>query len=70
MDFDDIEKTTHYKRQHEHDVPWDVVVHAIFTTKRKKIGEYLYSFTSEHYYILAKLDGRTLKVINAKRRKK
>ncbi len=69
MDFDKIEKTRDYKRQHEHDVPWDTVLRVVFTTKRKRIGEHLYSFTTEHYYILAKLEGRTLKVINAERRK-
>jgi len=69
MDFENVEKTAHYRKEHESDVPWDTVLRMVFTTKRKRIGEHLYSFTTKEYYVLANLEGRTLKIVNAKRRK-
>lgn len=63
-----IVPTKHYERFHEREVPWEQVIRAIFTTKRKRKGQNIFEFKSKKFYVLCCKEGDTLKVINAKRK--
>ncbi len=62
-----IRKTEHYKRYHQKDVPWSVVINTIFTIKPKRKGKDIFEYKSENFYVLCIREGDVLKVINAKR---
>ena len=66
----EVKKTEHYKKYHEHEVPWWEVVQAILSTKiRRKRGDKI-QIETKSLYILCRLEGVVLWVINAKRKKK
>ena len=70
-----IKKTYHYIVEHERDVPWDVVLEVIRTTKGKRVGpnliRYIRRSKKREIYVLCGLDREgNLRVINAKIRKK
>lgn len=67
MFFNKTKKTDHYKKYHEKEVPWHVVLKIIFTAKRKKKGNNFIEFKSKTYYVLGKIDKGILKIINAKK---
>ena len=67
MDFEKIEKTLHYRKEHEEEVPWDLVLKIVFKTKRKMKSKNLIEFKTSRYYVLAKLENKVLKIINAKK---
>jgi len=69
--FEVIKKTKHYINEHEDDVPWSEVINVITKSsknmrkKRSKI-----EIKNRNYYILGKIEKKTLFIINAKRRLK
>ncbi|MFH1561965.1 MAG: hypothetical protein ABIF11_00905 [Nitrospirota bacterium] len=70
-----IKKTYHYIVEHENEVPWDVVVEVILTTKGIPIDPNLIKFIrksrKKEIYILCSKDiNGNLKVINAKIRRR
>ena len=66
--FISIEKTEHYKEEHEQEVPWSEVVEVIFkSSKHIKKKDNKYEIETEKYYILMELKNKVLYVINAKR---
>ena len=68
--FTSIEKTSHYREEHEKDVPWSEVVEVIFkSSKNVKKKEGKYEIETGKYYILMELKNKALYVINAKRRR-
>ena len=65
---DGIRKTWHYIECHEKEVPWPEVVEAILATKsRRKSGDKI-QIETPGLYLLCRLEGTTLWVINAKRK--
>ena len=67
--FEEITKTTHYKKYHEKEVDWQTVIKTITTAKQRKLGKNLIEFKSKSFYVLAKIENLKLKIINAKKRK-
>lgn len=61
-----ITKTLHYKKYHQRDVPWSVVVNTILTTKPKRKGKNIFEYKSKRFYVLCIRQRDMLKVINAK----
>ena len=69
--FEAIKKTKHYIKEHEDDVPWSEVIDVIIKSSknmRKKRGKI--EIKNRNYYILGKIEKKTLFIINAKRRLK
>jgi len=67
--FREIRKSGHYRKFHEESVPWSEVVYTIFSASkrmRKKGGRI--EITDRKHYVLCELKGKTLWVINAKRK--
>ena len=63
-----IVKTAHYKKFHEKQVPWSLVVETIFTGKQKIKGKEFIEFRGRKTQVLCKRSQeRLLKVINAKK---
>ncbi|MFQ5975615.1 MAG: hypothetical protein ACE5J5_04800 [Candidatus Hydrothermarchaeales archaeon] len=71
-----IEKTGHYRRDHEKQFPFDEVVRFVKTVKGKKIGENGIKFSkrtkNKEFYVFCLVDKKrnVLKVLNAKKRLK
>jgi hypothetical protein len=55
--------------EHQEDVPWDEVVEIILTTKNPRKKEDVFEIETEQYYVLFKIEEKTLYVINAKRKR-
>lgn len=68
--FDSIEKTGHYKEFHEKDVGWNEVVETVLLSKSKKRKGNKVVIENKKHYILAELKGKTLYIINAKRKRR
>jgi hypothetical protein len=67
--FRSIRKSLHYTINHEKHFPWSKVIEIIMTTKNiRKKGDKL-EIETPNYYILCKLEGDILWVINAKYKK-
>jgi len=69
--FEAIKKTKHYINEHEDDVPWSEVINVITKSSknmRKKRGKI--EIKNRNYYIVGKIEKKTLFIINAKRRLK
>ena len=70
-----IKKTYHYITEHEKDVPWEIVLEVVRTTKGKRVGpnliRYIRRSKRREIYILCG-EGRegNLRVINAKIKKR
>jgi len=67
--FTDIKKSEHYILEHEDQFPWFEVVNVIIKSSkiiRKKDDKF--EIETDNYYILCKLEGSILFVINAKRK--
>lgn len=70
-----IKKTYHYITEHETEVPWDVVIEVINTTKGKRVSANLIKFIRrtkrrEVYILCCEEPTGDLKVINAKIRRR
>lgn len=71
-----IEKTGHYRRDHEKEFPFDEVVRFVKTVKGKKIGEngiiFLKRTKKKTIYVFCSIDERknVLKVVNAEKQPK
>ena len=65
--FTDIEPTEHYLEYHEKEVPWHKVVEIILTTKNPRKKGNKFEIEKDGYYILFKIENKTLYVINAKK---
>ena len=65
--FTSISPTRHYLEEHEKDVPWHKVVELITTSKRPRKRGKNYEIKKDGYYILFRIEDKTLYVINAKR---
>ena len=65
--FTDIEPTDHYLEYHEKEVPWHKVVEIILTTKNPRKKGNKFEIEKDGYYILFKIENKTLYVINAKK---
>ena len=68
--FTDIKPTDHYLNDHEQDFPWNEVVEIIFSTKNPRKKGDRFEIETNDYYLLFKIENKTLYVINAKRRQK
>ena len=67
--FNSIQPTKHYLEEHAKDVPWYKVVELVLTQKNpKKKGE-KFEIKTNNYYILFEIKNKTMRVINAKKRK-
>ena len=64
--FTEIKKTDHYRREHEHQVPWHAIVEIIFTTKNPRKKGDKYEIEKNGYYTLFEIKNHILYVINAK----
>ncbi|MEK6889100.1 MAG: hypothetical protein AABW80_03250 [Nanoarchaeota archaeon] len=67
--FKNIRKTFHYIAHHEKSFPWSKVIEIILTTKNMKKKEDNLEIETSNHYLLCKLEGDTLWVINAKYKK-
>ena len=67
--FTDIQPTAHYLEEHEKDVPWNVVVAKIFSTKNPRKKGNKFEIEKDGYYILFEIKNHVLYVINAKKNK-
>jgi len=65
--FTKILPTDHYLDEHAGEVPWHKVVELILTTKNPRKKEDLFEIEKDGYYILFRIEGNDLYVINAKR---
>ena len=65
--FRKIIPTEHYLKEHQHQVPWHMVVDIILTTKSPKKKGDKFEIENDEYYVLFKIKDGTLWVINAKR---
>ena len=70
-----IKKTYHYIVEHEAEVPWDLVIEVIKTTKGRRVGANLLKFIRrskrrEVYVLCCEESTGDLKVINAKIRRR
>ena len=65
--FTSIQPTEHYLTEHQKDVPWDKVVEIIFSTKNPRKKGDKFEIEKNGYYLLFKIENKTLFVINAKR---
>ncbi len=62
-----IQPTDHYLKKHQKDVPWDIVLEIIFTTKNPRKKKDKFEIKKGGYYILFKIKNNVLYVINAKK---
>ena len=65
--FTSIEPTEHYLEYHEKEVPWHKVMEIILTTKNPRKKGTKFEIEKDGYYILFKIENKTLYVINAKK---
>ncbi len=66
--FTRILPTGHYLEEHEGVVPWDKVVEIILLTKNPRKRGDKFEIETGRYYVLFKVEGKTIYVINAKRK--
>ena len=65
--FTDIRPTIHYLEDPTNNLPWEKVVEIIFTTKNPRKKGTKFEIEKDGYYILFKIENKTLYVINAKK---
>ena len=63
-----IGKSRHYREEHEKKVPWSKVIELIFTIKNKRRKGNRIEIENDKFYLLCKIEDKTLYVINAKRK--
>ncbi len=66
--FYSIEKTWHYIKEHEKEVPFSQVHRIVRTGRRKTYKNNIIRFDTENFYVLGKMEDGVLKIINAKRK--
>ena len=66
--FTEIRPTIHYILRHAKDVPWEKVVEIILTTKNPRRRADKYRIEQKGYYVLFRIEGGILSVINAKKK--
>jgi len=65
--FTEIRATDHYVEHHEKDVPWHKVFELVSQTKNPRKKGDVFEIEQDGYYVLFKMEGTIIHVINAKR---